>query len=284
MISDLTQPVHNFKIEDLVWVSWKDLANRPENNPEIYDETPINEIIITTTENLKQAHMLNLLIKDGKPTVFIGGTGTGKTIAVNRFLRALDPNSYDSATICFSAKSSANITQETIQSKLEKRNRRLLGPPSSKKFVIFVDDLNTPTIEKNGAQPPIELLRQWLDQKGWYDYKEKDNILKKISGLVLVAAMCPHDGGKNLVTPRFSRHFNIISCAQFDDSVLIRIYGKIIEWHINKEKIRGTNSARVLRGIVEATIDVFNFVQINLKPTPAKSHYLFNLRDISRVM
>jgi dynein heavy chain len=58
--------------------------------------------------------MLNLLIKDGKPTVFIGGTGTGKTIAVNRFLRSLDTNTYDSTIICFSAKSSANITQETI--------------------------------------------------------------------------------------------------------------------------------------------------------------------------
>ena len=66
--------------------------------------------------------------------------------------------------------------------------------------------------------------------------------------------------------------------------MLIRIYGKIVDWHINKEKIRGTNSARVLKGIVEATIDIFNFIQINLKPTPAKSHYLFNLRDISRVI
>jgi dynein heavy chain len=95
--------------------------------------------------------MLNLLIKHGKPTVFIGGTGTGKTIAVNRFLRTLEPSQYDSTIICFSAKSSANITQETIQSKLEKRNRRLLGPPANKKFVIFVDDLNMPTVEKNGA-------------------------------------------------------------------------------------------------------------------------------------
>jgi len=71
--------------------------------------------------------------------------------------------------------------------------------------------------------------------------------------------MCPHDGGKNLVTPRFSRHFNIIFCAQFDQPVLARIYGKIIDWHINKQDIRSTNSAKVLKSIVDATIDVFNF-------------------------
>ena len=61
-------------------------------------------------ENLKQTNMLNLLIKDGKPVVFIGNTGTGKTIAIQRFLRSLDSNAYDSATVCFSAKSTANFT------------------------------------------------------------------------------------------------------------------------------------------------------------------------------
>ena len=82
LITHQTLPVFNFIIDDLLWISWKDLAAKPENNPEIYDETPINEIIVTTTENLKQTNMLNLLIKEGKPVVFIGNTGTGKTIAI----------------------------------------------------------------------------------------------------------------------------------------------------------------------------------------------------------
>lgn len=40
---------------------------------------------------------------------------------------------------------------------------------------------------------------------------------------------------------------------------------------------------QVAANMVAATLDIYNTIADNLLPTPAKSHYTFNLRDLSKV-
>lgn len=68
-----------------------------------------------------------------------------------------------------------------------------------------------PKKEEYGAQPPLELLRQFLDHGGWYDRKSKEKPFLKIEGVLIVAAMGPPGGGKSIITPRLQRHFNVMT-------------------------------------------------------------------------
>lgn len=96
-----------------------------------------------------------------------------------------------------------------------------------------------------------------MDIQGWYDYKEKDKQFKELIDLIFVAAMGPPGGGKNPVTPRYLRHFNLISINNFEENVLQRIFSKLMDWHIRRGKFTNQEVVRSLQGVVAGSVDVF---------------------------
>lgn len=180
-----------------------------------------------------------------------------------------------------------------------------------KQCLLFVDDLSMPQKEKYGAQPPIELLRQLLDHLHWYDLKDTsklelvDIVRKQIKSnsqanprfQLFFGAMLPAGGGANSITSRFLRHLQIFGIETFEEATLTKIYSAIMDWHLAKgfeepvKRLGKVNPIKLdsllfpfLQGVVAASIQVYLKSIETFLPIPAKSHYTFNLRDLSRVI
>jgi dynein heavy chain len=106
-----------------------------------------NELIIPTNDSIRNNYFLHLNIKNHMHVLFVGPTGTGKSINVTKELGTNYYNeTYTFLTTAFSGQTMANQVQRLIDSKVCTRRRKSYFWPEGGKneIVIFIDDLNMP--------------------------------------------------------------------------------------------------------------------------------------------
>ena len=285
-----------FTLKEKRWQHWLDIAPSFEFDSKV----EYADVVVPTIDSIRMKYIIKELVSGNRPVIeetaqsisqiinnksvlTPGPTGTGKTINITELLSKGMEKCYQWFGITFSAQTSENQTQDALDTKLEKRRAKLFGPQIGTKLVVFVDDLNMPKKEVYGAQPPLELFRQYMDHQGWYEYNREGKPFRRLIDVIFVAAMGPPGGGRSVVTQRLQRHFNILTYSEMDNDTVKRIYNTILGIFI----IRGKFSDAVVdvnEKITSSILNVYIAVKEKLKPTPDKSHYTFNMRDISKTV
>lgn len=259
------------------WNNWQQQVG----NFSIPEDADLHDVFVPTADSCRYSFLLENFAEQGHSVLLCGPTGTGKTKLVKNYLTSQEINVYP-MLLHFSGRTQAQHTQAIIDSKLQKRRLGVFGPPLGKKGILFIDDMNMPMPEEYGAQPPIELLRQFMDHGGWYDFKGelKQIIFRHIQDVQLIAAMQP-TYGQTQITYRMLRHFGLINVEEANDRTLFSIFSTILGSFL---KHNVPTLASLNKTIVEATVEMYRAIASEMRPVPAKSHYMFNLRDISKVI
>jgi len=239
-----------------------------------------HSMIVPTVDTVRNAFVLNTVVLHKRHALLTGETGTGKTVLGQSQLMTL-PETHSQLVINFSAQTKSIAVQNIIEGAMEKRSKDKWGPTGGKQLVILIDDFNMPqkTSYESPFQPPLELLRLWMDYKGWYDRIKC--MWRFILDTQLIAAMAPPSGGRQVISARTQSRFHVVNLTQPSDDQMIRIFESILSPKLaeldNEVKSLGSK-------VAQATLKVFQLVVEQFLPTPDKFHYLFNIRDVSKVV
>ena len=123
--------------------------------------------------------------------------------------------------------------------------------PRITNYVIWILDIGH-VVMGQGIRVHISLM---LDHGGWFD--RKTGSFRAMVDVQICSAMGPPGGGRNPITQRFVRHFNLLGLTPFDEDSLKRIYTTILtSWSTNGNmEISGISDS-----IVSATVCFFRII------------------------
>ena len=103
---------------------------------------------------------------------------------------------------------------------------------------------------------------------------------KTIINLSYIGAMNHPGGGRNDIPNRLKRQFFIFNMILPEN--IDGIFGQVLKYAF-KPKFYSQEVIDVVENLTSATIKLWTTVKDKMLPTPSKFHYIFNLRELSRI-
>jgi len=268
--------VHN---ETGAWTLWRPPVWKYPNS----EKLDFSNLLVPTMDSTRACYNIGHMHKQKKSVLMVGGPGTAKTSTALMFFSRLDPTQMLVKRVNFSSLTTPFMCQQTIEVELEKRGGRNFGPPGGRAMTIFIDDISMPQVNNWGDQPTLEFVRLIVEFGGFcFLDKDKRGDFKVTEDLQFMGAMQHPGGGKNDIPNRLKRNFYMFNMVLPSITSINDIYGQMLGGRFPTTKT-SAETLNVVNKLTTATIALWKTMKDKMLPTPAKFHYIFNMRDLSRV-
>ena len=274
------------KSKDRLWTVWKPDKWIPPKRMQF------SSLLIPTMDSVRAEFLISTIANCGKSrfppsfksSLLLGASGTAKTSTVQMYLSKLKVEDIVFKRINLSSATTPFRFQRSVELELERKTGKTYCPPSGKKMVFFIDDMSMPLVNKWGDQVTLEILRQLMESNGFYFLdKDKRGDFKSIENLEFVGSMMNPGGGRNDVPNRIKSKFFAFTMVMPGLTVVDSIYGNILRARFNAKNGCPDSFTNLIGKLTTGTIDVYERVKKTLLPTPQRFHYVFNMRELSRV-